>query len=175
MRIVLTRPGITKFIASEEGIDIDIVPGIPFEVPESLGQARIEASPNLFRVATEEDEEYAREYKAQKIAELNALIEGTKIEAKAKIEKIQEPENPAGFTREESTALNPNSTIVATQGFDALAFIADNEPLTEDKLKSLERPQLFEIGATIELQFPKNISTVNLIQKIIDEVNKKVD
>jgi len=80
MRIVLTQPGITKFLARKgehgitEGIDINLIVGVPFEVPDALAKERIKASPNLFREATSKDEEFAKNYQAQRIQELKDQI-----------------------------------------------------------------------------------------------------
>lgn len=161
MRIVLILPGLTKFIADkgsygvEEGFSIDIVPGLPFEVPDSLGQARIKANPNLFRIATETDELFAQEYKAKKIAELNELIEGKKREVEATAEIVKGLEKPND-----------------SEEFNIADFIAEKEPLTEEKLNKLERSKLFEIAYGIGLEFPKNIPAVKLIQQILDKVNE---
>lgn len=89
MWIVLTQAGITKFIAAkgdyglEKNLDIDIIPGIPFNVSDELAQARIKASPNLFRAANKADEKFAEKYKAKKITELNELIEEKQKEVKS--------------------------------------------------------------------------------------------
>lgn len=61
--------------SNKEDIDIEVTAGIPFEVPDDLGKARIEASPNYYHEATPEDEANAKEVIKAQIAKLNKLIE----------------------------------------------------------------------------------------------------
>ena len=61
--------------SNKEDILIDVTAGIPFEVPEDLGQARIKASPNHYREATEEDEAKAKEILKAEVERLNKLID----------------------------------------------------------------------------------------------------
>ena len=60
--------------SNKADISIDVIAGIPFEVPDDLGKARIQASPNRYREATEDDEAFAKEYYAEQIEKLNKLI-----------------------------------------------------------------------------------------------------
>jgi hypothetical protein len=167
MRIVIIQPGITKFMAFKgnhgvtQNIDLNIIQGIPFDAPDELATARIKASPNLFRVATEEDEAFAKIYKAKRIAELNELIkekEKDEETLKSEIESLKEKvKNPGKLDQDD---------------FNVADFIVENDPLTQEKLEDLERDQLVEVGQAVELEFPKNIPSAKLIQLILEKVQE---
>ncbi len=148
MRIVQVLPGITKFLAQkgdhgiEKDIDINTIPGIPFEVPDELAQARLKASSNLYRKATPEDDEYAKNYKEEKKQELDQTIQVPDFISK-----------PAEATTEE---------------FDANKFLSEIEP-TEEILVKLERSELLAVGRELELEFPANIPSAKLINLILDK------
>lgn len=148
MRIVQALPGITKFLAQkgdhgiEKDIDINTIPGIPFEVPDELAQARLKASSNLYRKAIPEDDEYAKNYKEEKKQELDQTIQVPDFISK-----------PAEATTEE---------------FDANKFLSEIEP-TEEILVKLERSELLAVGRELELEFPANIPSAKLINLILDK------
>ncbi len=148
MRIVQALPDITKFLAQkgdhgiEKDIEIKTIPGVPFEVPDELAQARLKASPNLYREATPEDDEYAKNYKEEKKQELDETIQVPDFISK-----------PAEATTEE---------------FDANKFLSEIEP-TEEILVKLERSELLAVGRELELEFPANIPSAKLINLILDK------
>lgn len=162
MRIVQALPGLTKFIifkgehGAVESLDIDTVVGVPFDVPDEVGKARIKASPNLYHEATEEDEKFAQEYKKKELERLNALIQTKKDEVLN--------------TQKEIASLQAK-TEGKDDGFNTSDFILNNQPLTVENLTPLERPQLLEVAAALEItDFPKNIPNVKLIQLILENV-----
>ncbi len=163
MRIVQVLPGITKFLAQkgdhgiEKDIDINTIPGIPFEVPDELAQARLKASSNLYRKATPEDDEYAKNYKEEKKQELDQTIQVPDFISK-----------PAEATTEEFDANKFLSEIEPTEEFDANKFLSEIEP-TEEILVKLERSELLAVGRELELEFPANIPSAKLINLILDK------
>lgn len=149
MRIVQALPGITKFLAQkgdhgiEKDIEIKTIPGVPFEVPDELAQARLKASPNLYRKATPEDDEYAKNYKEEKKQELDETIQVPDF-----ISKPAEPET--------------------AKEFDANKFLSEIEP-TEEILLKLERQELLAVGKELDIEFPANIPSAKLINLILDK------
>lgn len=156
MKIVQVLPGITKFLAKkgdcgiENDLSIDTIPGIPFEVEnEELALSRLKASPNLYRLAAPEDDKFAIEYKKAQMQKLDELVQ-------------IDPTADAFVVKEEPVVQN-----------EITEFILNNQPITSDKLlENFKRPQLMKFAKELELEFPGNISNVDLATKIVDKVNE---
>jgi hypothetical protein len=63
-----------SIFSNKETIRIDVIAGIPFEVPNDLGKARLDASPRRYREATDEDFAFAKQYGEEQTAKLKALL-----------------------------------------------------------------------------------------------------
>lgn len=151
MKIVQMLAGIPVFSAKKgahnlsEDIEIKVIPGIPFDVPEELAIARIKASPNLYREATEADFEYAKNYKEEKVQELN------------NIQTV-----PDVISAATSTPQAPS--------FDVNDYLLNNYPHSEEALGQLEPAQLKAIADELEIKYPVNIGKAKLIEKILEKV-----
>lgn len=152
MKIVQKESG--KFIekahgaySNKEDINIDAIGGVPFEVPDDLGKARIEASPALYREATPEDFEYTKQLREEKI------IEASQIGA-----DVSPLEN------------NGSPQPTEPKDFDASDYLISKSEHTSESLGELERPQLFQIAEVLELTVPKNIGTEKLIERILEKL-----
>lgn len=150
MKIVQQLPGLTQFVAKkgdhgiENDIAIDVIPLIPFEVPDELGGARIKASPNLYRAATEKDDEYTKNYVAEQKKKLEAIAPNTTPPA--------EPEGP--------------------DEFNAADYLLSNEQHTAESLGELKAAELKLVADELELKYKGNVSKTELIELILAELNK---
>ncbi len=145
---------INRFVATKgdhgiaDDLDIPVIVGIPFEVPDELGQARIKASPNLYRIATPADDEFAKKYKAEQKNELDDIIKTEKEGMKDESEATKDV-------------------------FDAAGYLLEGGPHTEGTLGQLDRKKLIACGKELELDFPNNIPNQKLIAQILEKVTDK--
>jgi len=56
--------------------------------------------------------------------------------------------------------------------FSPLFFLENNRPLTKEKFSQLEKEQLFLIAEELDVQFPKNIGSEKLIDKILEKIGE---